>query len=197
MTVVTESVKPTTAAALPGHRWGWLLALGVVQIILGGVALSTPVFASFAAVAVFGAVLLTNAFCQTIHAFNVRSWARSAWYGLGGVLYAIAGLFVVIYPIAGALTLALTIAAVFIADGILRTAFAVANRSVAGWGWLLAAGIGSGAVGVVLLAGWPATALWATGLLLGLNLIFIGATQAALALAARTDPEGRAWKGIS
>jgi len=194
MTVITESAEAATAPTLIEHGRGWLIALGIVQIILGAVALSVPVIASFAAVAVFGAVLLMNAICQMIHAVNVRSWARSTWYGLGGVLYAIAGLFVVIHPIAGALTLALTIAALSIADGILRIVFAAANRSVAGWGWLVAAGIGSGAVGIILLVGWPATALWATGLLFGLNLLFIGATQTALALTTRADgpPKRRA-----
>jgi hypothetical protein len=55
-----------------------------------------------------------------------------------------------------------------------------------GWGWLVAGGIGSLLVGVILLLGWPATALWATGLLLGINLIFTGLTRITLALASRT-----------
>jgi uncharacterized membrane protein HdeD (DUF308 family) len=59
-------------------------------------------------------------------------------------------------------------------------------RPVIGWGWLVAGGIGSLFVGVILLLGWPATALWATGLLLGINLIFTGLTRITLALVSRT-----------
>jgi uncharacterized membrane protein HdeD (DUF308 family) len=58
-------------------------------------------------------------------------------------------------------------------------------RPVVGWGWLVAAGLGSIVVGVILLVGWPATAFWATGLLLGVNLIFNGIMNATLAIATR------------
>jgi uncharacterized membrane protein HdeD (DUF308 family) len=188
MTIPVDSEMETTAL---GHRWGWLLALGIVQIIAGTIAIAIPVVASFAAVAIFGAVLIVTAIFQMIHAFRVRAWPRSAWYGLGSVLYAIAGLLVVIYPISGALTLAVMIAILLIADGTLRVGFTMTVGRVRGWGWLIAAGFGSIFVGVILLIGWPATALWVTGLLLGINLIFTGAMFAALALTSRTRASAR------
>jgi uncharacterized membrane protein HdeD (DUF308 family) len=152
------------------HRWGWLFALSIMQIIAGCIAIASPIIASLAAVAVFGAVLVLTAVIQLIHAFKVKAWPRSAWYGLGGVLYAIAGLMVALNPIGGAVALAVLIAVLFIADGVLRIMFAMAARPLAGWGWLIAAGIGSIVVGAFLLIGWPADALWIVGLLLGINL---------------------------
>jgi uncharacterized membrane protein HdeD (DUF308 family) len=187
MPTIPDTVKAHTAATPLGHRWGWLLALGIVQIVAGSIAIAVPVVASIAAVGIFGAVLLVTAALQLIHAFKVRAWPRSAWSGLGGVLYAIAGLLVVMYPLGGALTLAVLIAILFIADGTLRMVFGMTVRPVAGWGWLVAAGLCSIVVGVILLLGWPATALWATGLLLGVNLIFTGVMNATLALASRTN----------
>jgi uncharacterized membrane protein HdeD (DUF308 family) len=194
-------VEADMAATTLGYRWGWLLALGLVQIIAGSMAIAVPVVASFAAVAIFGAVLIVTAIFQITHAIRVRAWPRSAWYGLGGVLYAIAGVFVLLYPIGGALTLAVMIAILLIAEGTLRLVFAMTVRPVAGWGWLVAAGLASIVVGVTLLLGWPATALWVTGLLLGVNLIFSGAMYAALALASRTgtsriDTSAMAGRGI-
>jgi uncharacterized membrane protein HdeD (DUF308 family) len=185
MTTITEPMGSDTTAPALGHRWGWLLVLGIVQIIAGWIAIAIPVVASFAAVAIFGAVLIVTAIFQLIHAFRVRSWPRSAWSGLGGVFYAIAGVLVAIYPVSGALALAVMIAILFIADGALRVGFAMAVRPLVGWGWLVAGGLGSIVVGVILLIGWPATALWATGLLLGINLIFTGSMHIALALASR------------
>jgi uncharacterized membrane protein HdeD (DUF308 family) len=187
MPTIPDTVKADTAATPLGHRSGWLLALGIVQIVAGSIAIAVPVVASIAAVGIFGAVLLVTAALQLIHAFKVRAWPRSAWSGLGGVLYAIAGLLVVMYPLGGALTLAVLIAILFIADGTLRMVFGMTVRPVAGWGWLVAAGLCSIVVGVILLLGWPATALWATGLLLGVNLIFTGVMNATLALASRTN----------
>jgi uncharacterized membrane protein HdeD (DUF308 family) len=182
---MTGFVNTDIAVAPLGHRWGWLLALGIVEIVAGCVAVAVPLIASLAAVAVFGAVLIVTAILQLVHAFRFRSWPRSAWFGLGGILYAIAGLLTVIYPLGGALTLTVLIAVLFIADGGLRVAFGLTARPSTGWGWLVAGGIGSIMVGVVLLLGWPATALWATGLLLGINLIFSGVTHGSLALESR------------
>jgi uncharacterized membrane protein HdeD (DUF308 family) len=185
MTTITEPVDSRLTAPALGHRWGWLLVLGIVQIIAGWIAIAIPVVASFAAVAIFGAVLIVSAIFQLIHAFKVRSWPRSAWFGLGGVLYAIAGILVAINPVGGALALAVMIAILLIADGALRAGVAMAVRPLAGWGWLIAGGLGSIVVGVILLIGWPATALWVTGLLLGINLVFTGTMHTVLALASR------------
>jgi uncharacterized membrane protein HdeD (DUF308 family) len=186
MSTITQTMNVDTVAVPPGHRWGWLLALGIVEIIAGGIAIAIPIIASFAAVAIFGAALLVTAILQLVHAFQVRAWPRSAWYGLGGLFYAIAGLLVVAFPLGGALTLAVLLGILFIADGTLRVAFGMSVRPVIGWAWLIAGGIGSLLVGVILLLGWPANALWATGLLLGINLIFTGWTRITLALASRT-----------
>lgn len=186
MATITQTMNVDSAAAPLGRHWGWLLALGVVEIIAGCIAIAVPVIASLAAVAIFGAVLWVTAILQLVHAFQVRAWPRSAWYGLSGLFYAVAGLLVVAYPLGGALTLAVLIGVLLIAEGTLRVAFGMSARPVIGWGWLVAGGIGSLFVGVILLLGWPATALWATGLLLGINLIFTGSTRITLALVSRT-----------
>jgi uncharacterized membrane protein HdeD (DUF308 family) len=159
-----------------------------VELIAGCIAVAAPAVASLAAVGIFGAILIVTAIMQLVHAFQVRLWPRSGWYGLEGVLYGIAGFLVVAYPLGSALTLTMLIAILFIVDGVLRAAFGMTMRPIPGWGWLLAGGFASTIVGVVLLAGWPATALWAIGLLLGINLIFSGATHLSLAMSSRTAP---------
>jgi uncharacterized membrane protein HdeD (DUF308 family) len=179
-------MNTNVAATTLTHRWGWLLVLGIVQIIAGSLAIAIPAVASFAAVGIFGAVLMVSAIFQLIHAFKVGAWPRSAWYGLGGVLYAIAGLLVLAFPVGGALTLAVLIAILFIADGALRVLFAMTLTAALGRGWLIAAGCCGIVVGVFLLIGWPYTALWVTGLLLGINLVFTGATNIAIAFSSRT-----------
>ena len=181
----TGSIMAGPSESSLGQRWGWLLALGIVQIIAGSIAITVPLIACLIAVGIFGALLITTGIMQLVHAFQLRSWPRSAWYGLGGVLYGIAGIAVVAHPLGGALTLAILIAIQFFADGTLRIVFGMTIRPVVGWGWLVAAGLGSIVVGVILLVGWPATALWATGLLLGVNLIFSGIMNATLAISTR------------
>jgi uncharacterized membrane protein HdeD (DUF308 family) len=180
-----SATAPLDAAAPLGARWGWLLALGILEIIAGGVAIAIPLLASLAAVVVFGAALIVAAVSQLVHAFQLRGRRRSALYVLSGVLYAVAGVLVIAYPVGGALTLAIWIAVLLIVSGGLRAIFAMAVRPVPGWGWLLAGGIAGIVVGVMLLVGWPATALWGIGVLLGINLIFTGAMNCSLALSSR------------
>ena len=186
MATITNAMGANAPATTLTHRSGWLLALGIVQIIVGSIAIAVPVVASLAAVATFAAVLIVTASFQLIHAFKVGSWPRSAWYGLSGVLYAIAGFLVVAFPLGGALTLAVLLAILFIADGALRLLFAMTASAAAGRGWLMAAGCCGILIGVMLLIGWPITALWVTGLLLGVNLIFTGAMNIAVALGSKT-----------
>ena len=187
MTTMSDTMDANAGTRTHTHRLGWLLVLGIVQIIAGTIAFTIPIVASFAAVAIFGAVLLMTATFQLVHAFKIGTWPRSAWYGLSGVLYAIAGLLVIGFPLGGALTLALLLAILFIADGALRVVFAMSLSAALGRGWLLAAGCCNILVGVFLLIGWPYTALWITGLLLGVNLLVTGAMNIAFASKVRAS----------
>jgi uncharacterized membrane protein HdeD (DUF308 family) len=180
------SAIPADVAAVLQHRWGWLLALGIVQFLCGSLALAVPVVASLAAVAIFGGVLLASAVFQLIHAFKVKNWKGAALHTLGGLMYAAAGIITLMFPFGGAMTLTLLLATLFIVDGGVRCALALQVRPGDGWGWLLGAGIVSIFVGMLLFIGWPASALWAIGTLLGINLLFSGATNVALALTFRS-----------
>jgi len=185
-----SATAPLEAAAPLGAHWGWLLALGILEIISGCVAIATPLLASLAAVVVFGAALIVTAVSQLVHAFQLRGRRRSALYILSGVLYAAAGVLLIAYPLGGALTLAIWIAVLLIVSGGLRAIFAMTTRPVPGWGWLFASGVAGTVLGVMLLVGWPATALWGIGVLLGINLIFNGTMICSLALFSRANGVG-------
>lgn len=70
MATGTEGVRAQTAAETLGERWGWLLALGIVQIVAGALAIAAPVLASLAAALIFG-LLIASAIFHLIHAFAV------------------------------------------------------------------------------------------------------------------------------
>lgn len=168
------------------RHWGWLLAFGIVQLIAGAFAIATPTLASLVAVALFGWLMLASAVFQIIHAVRVRRWKGFLLHLLGGVLYAAAGILALLNPFSGMLALTLVVAALFLADGVLRIALAMSVRQQQeGWGWMLAGGLASVILGGMLLFGMPATAMWALGLLLGINLMFSGVMNAALAMTCR------------
>jgi uncharacterized membrane protein HdeD (DUF308 family) len=187
-----DTPAQTIGAAIPEasvvkRRWRGLLLLGIVQVIGGAVAIAVPVAASLATALVFGAVLLVLGVFQVVHAISVRKSKVVFLQLLGGLLYIVTGALVLWFPVSGAMSLTILVATLLIADGVIRCALAYRLRPGQGWGWFLCAGIASAVVGIVLLIGWPLTGLWALGLLLGVNLLFIGMTNSVLAVAFRTN----------
>jgi uncharacterized membrane protein HdeD (DUF308 family) len=174
------SIAPTLQ-----KRWGWMLASGLAQLIGGLAAIAVPALASLVAVGFFSAILLMSAAFNIIHAFKVRKWTGFALHLLGGLLYAAAGVIVLLYPLGGVATLMLILGVLFIADGAVRSMLATALRPRDGWGWFLAAGLMSIGLGVLLLTMWPAGAAWVIGTLLGINLLFSGVMTTMFALQCR------------
>jgi len=174
--------------SMPLHRrWGWLFFLGIVQLVSGGLALLVPVAASLAAAIIFGAVLFTSGTFQIVHAFSVgKKWTGVALQALGGLLYVAAGVLALLFPLTGALTLTLIVGALLVADGVVRSMLASQIGPQEGRWSFLAAGVASAIVGILLLVGWPLTGVWAIGILLGVNLIFSGVANCALAIAFRS-----------
>lgn len=168
-------------------NWGWLLALGLAQVLLGFFAISAPFIASVASAVVFGWLLVLSGIVQTFHAFRVRGWGGFLLHLAGGLLYLAAGVLLVARPLAGALTLTLVLAIFFVVEGASRILLALRVRPMQGWGWFLAGGAAGVVLGGLIWAEWPASALWAIGLLLGINLLFSGFSCTTIALAARRD----------
>jgi uncharacterized membrane protein HdeD (DUF308 family) len=77
--------------------------------------------------------------------------------------------------------------AFLLAEGVVSIFYATEHRKSfsAGWGWMLASGFLDLVLAVILLAGLPGTAVWALGVLLGVNMIFGGTALISMALKAR------------
>jgi uncharacterized membrane protein HdeD (DUF308 family) len=95
----------------------------------------------------------------------------------------------IVLPVSGAISLTLVLTAFFIVDGVLSIMYGLAHqRQFAGqWGWLVAIGVCDLVLAAIIIAGFPGTAFWALGLLIGIDVIFSGTTLTVLALYARTS----------
>jgi uncharacterized membrane protein HdeD (DUF308 family) len=102
-----------------------------------------------------------------------------------GVLSLLVGVVLVADPLAGAIPLTLLVAVLFLATGVAKTMFALALRPASGWVWVLASGLVSVVLGVMILAGLPATATTILGLLLGIELVSNGVLFLFVALGLR------------
>jgi uncharacterized membrane protein HdeD (DUF308 family) len=56
------------------------------------------------------------------------------------------------------------------------------------WGWVLASGISDLILAAIIILGWPISAVWVLGLLVGVNLITSGWAIVMAALAGRNAP---------
>jgi len=99
----------------------------------------------------------------------------------------VVGGYLAFFPLTGLLTLAIVLAALFIAEGIFEIVMAYRVSPHEGWVWLLLSGIAAIAVGVLIALGLPGSATWALGLLVGINLLFSGWSYVFLALAGRRE----------
>jgi uncharacterized membrane protein HdeD (DUF308 family) len=100
---------------------------------------------------------------------------------LNAALAILVGLYLVVLPLSGSITLTFLLAVWFFGTGALMTANAIQHRGQPGWGWTLANGVISIVLGILLVADLPSTSAWAIGLLVGINLLFWGARALATA----------------
>jgi len=166
-------------------NWGWMLALGILFVAGGILAIFAPAAASIAVTLVVAVIFAWIGVMQIIQAFSVRSWGGFAWQLIIGIILLLGGIAVYFNPILGTLTLTLVVAAMFIAKGVFQLILGFRMRPHGGSGWIIAAGILSILVGVLIWIQWPISGLWALGTLAGISLIFTGWSYIAMALAVR------------
>lgn len=157
-----------------GRTWVWMAVLAAISILGGIFALLDPFAATLAAVLLAGWFFALLGAIQVIHAFSVRDWSGFIWTLGLGVLGLILGIMLIARPLEGAVSLTLIVAILFLLTGALKTMFSLAARPVKGWGWGLVSGIISLLLGVMILAGFPASAQSILGILLGIELLSNG-----------------------
>jgi uncharacterized membrane protein HdeD (DUF308 family) len=182
MTSDPTRIPAATATALR-DKWGWFVALGVVMLVAGIVAMLNLFAATVVSVLYVGAMMLVAGVVQIVHAFGVKDWGRFVWWLASGVLYAAAGLVAFMNPILASSVLTLLLAATLLAAGVIRIWVAFEHRSDPNWGWIVAAGVVTLLAGLVIALGWPINSLFILGIFLAFDLIFQGATLTAFGLA--------------
>jgi uncharacterized membrane protein HdeD (DUF308 family) len=105
------------------------------------------------------------------------------------VLAIVVGVLMLLWPLSGAISLTLVLTAFFILDGVASIMHAPAHRQqlTGQWGWLLGGGLIDLALAALIIAGFPRSAAWAIGLLVGIDLIFGGTSLIIVALYARAS----------
>ena len=187
---MTEPTNDMASATIPPFgdlekNWGWLLAFGLLSIVLGTVGLGMTFMLTELTVVFFAALLIVGGVFQLLDALKCHGWKSSAWHVLIALLYVGAGIYMALQPLHAALALTLVVGSVLIAVGVLRSIMAFQVKPMKGWYWPLISGLISLALGGMILAEWPQSGFFIIGLFVAIELIFNGWSYIFIALAAR------------
>lgn len=167
------------------RRWRWFLALGVIALIGGMFAILAPVAASISAAILAGWALLFGAVSRLFAGFRADRTSERITHLALGLLYLVTGLYLLLFPVSGTITLTIVLVAYFLASGAVLLVSAVQTWGSDSTAWRAFLGLLSIVLGVMLWADLPSSATWAIGLLLGIQLVFAGTDLIFIALAAR------------
>ena len=173
------------------EHWKLFLVEGVVMMVLGLLAIAVPEIASLAIAIFIGWLFFVGGILRTISVLQHRQMPGFAWSLLTAVLAVVLGLVLIARPIAGVLTLTIVLVVFFVIEGI--TAFMLAiehRRHLTSWIWILFSGLVDLLLAFLIWDGWPSSAGWAIGLLVGINMVFVGLSLIMTALAARQMAPG-------
>jgi uncharacterized membrane protein HdeD (DUF308 family) len=187
MTAATNDPAPHSLGEAVRHlraKWGWILALGIVFLIAGVIALGSDVMATASAVFVIGIMMVMSGVAEIIAAFSVKSWGRAVLWILLGVMYVLAGIICFTNPFEAATILTLFLGLALMIGGVVRMFLAWQMRHAGKpWGFVVLSGIISILLGLIIVAHWPVSSFYVLGIFLGVDLIFIGWGWISIALA--------------
>lgn len=154
---------------------GWIVALGVVYVIAGIIALGSVVFATVVSVFLVGIMMLIAGVAEVINAFQIKTWGKFLLWLLLGALYIIAGFITFENPLLAAAVLTLLLGVALLVSGVMRMILSLSMMHGTPWGWVMLSGIVTFLIGLVILAHWPVSSLYILGIFLGVDLVIAGA----------------------
>ncbi|HEX3483455.1 MAG TPA: HdeD family acid-resistance protein [Micropepsaceae bacterium] len=167
--------------------WTLFLIEGVVLIVLGIGAILIPVVASLAMALFLGWLFLIGGIVGAVTTVMHRGAPGFWWSMVSAIVTIAAGVILVAWPLMGAISLTLVLAAYLFAEGIASMMFAFGHREVmtGRWGWLFLNGIIDLVLAAIIVLLLPVGALWALGLFIGIDFVFGGMSLIAMSLEAR------------
>jgi uncharacterized membrane protein HdeD (DUF308 family) len=188
---VKPSASPNASAAQPTtyEYWGLFLVEGIALSILGLAAIIVPLIAGLFATVSLGWLFLIAGIVGLVATLRARQAPGFGWSLLSALVAVIAGGVLLWNPLQGLVTLTYVLTVFFVVDGILTIILAIVHRrELSGkWEWMMVNGVIDLILAGVIISGFPGTLVWAFGLLLGIDMIFGGASLVAMALEARKE----------
>ena len=177
-------MNTSTIATQVKHATGWSIVVSLLMILAGVLAIGLPLAAGIAVNFVVAWALMISGVAHLVFGWHMRAMGGAIWQVLLGALYIGIGIYLLLRPVAGLVTLTLALAIYLFAEGLLELILSFQIRPRQGWGWLLFDGVVTLVLAVMIWRSWPMSTEWVIGTLVGISMIFSGMTRLMLSLAA-------------
>ena len=154
----------------------WAMISGIVMLVAGMLAITSPLVAGISITIMVGAILAVSGISQCFLAFKAGAFGRGLVLFIVGVLMTIAGFYMMSQPVAGLATLTIVLMSYLLVTGVLEIIVAFQLKPADGWGLELFTGIVTLLLGIMLWRQFPFSGAWAIGILFGIKLIISGWT---------------------
>jgi uncharacterized membrane protein HdeD (DUF308 family) len=179
------STTPSTLSALAPKAINWSIALSVLLIIAGLIALLLPFISGVAITLFFGWMMILSGITHFIFAFKTHTTGGVIWELLIGAIYLFTGVYLILHPLDALLALTLILACYLFFEAIVEFIQYFQLRPRHGTGWLIVDGIITFILAIMIWRAWPASSVWVIGTLVGISMIFSGFSRLMLSLAAK------------
>jgi uncharacterized membrane protein HdeD (DUF308 family) len=179
------SATPTALSALAPKAVNWSIALSILLIIAGFIALLLPFVSGVALTIFFGWAMIISGVTHLIFAFKTHTTGGRIWEILVGAVYLVTGFVLLRHPLDSLLVLTLVLAYYLFFEAIVEFIQFFQLRPRHGAVWLLVDGIITLVLAIMIWRAWPASSIWVVGTLVGISMIFSGFSRLMLSLAAK------------
>lgn len=155
------------------HRY-LLLIEGVIFTLLGLIAVALPGISTLSTELFIGWLLIFGGAVQLYRSLKSRHAPGFIGSLISSILYLVFGVLLIAFPIAGVFSITILLTFFFIAEGIAKIILGFQLRPFRQWGWFILNGLLALIMAYIIWSGWPGSAFWVLGLLVGINMIFFG-----------------------
>lgn len=167
--------------------WGRFLLFGILLLMLGVVCIGKAQTATTFSILALGWVLVISGVFWLVSSFYAFSWQGFFLFLLNAIIRGVIGYLLIRHPNAGAEGVTMLLAALFIVGGLFR-AIGASVIQFPRWGWVVLSGLISLALGIYLMVVWRTASTFFVGMIIGIDLIFDGASLVGFAAAIHSLP---------
>lgn len=177
-------VDPVALQQQLAVNWGFLLAVGALNLVGGILALCAPISATVTILGIltifmifFGCVNMCGV-CYLEQCYRVPAF-------VGGFFIALLGVLMASNVVQSLVVLTILVAITYMLEGLARSTLALLNRDMPGWGATLISGICAILLSIIIITAMPTSAAYTLGILLGVNWVTYGIQRIALGMIGR------------